>query len=132
MNVYECRLCGKLLMQQGLVMHMIKVHRLHPEFYGPSDIEAPELRIREPDLVIQYNGVPRGKGGRTWTQGYTVAYWSFQVKAPYGTRFVKGDLRLYRLWITQRIRYVREKYGRGHLEPTYLEDYPEIFQEAQQ
>jgi len=131
LNVYQCRLCGAIIMQQGILMHMMKAHKLHPDYYGPNEITKLEQLRREPDLVITVEG-PRGKGGRTWTLGYTVAHWSFQVKAPYGTRFVKGDLRLYRLWITQRIRYVREKYGRSHLEPTYLEDYPEIFQEAQQ
>ena len=132
MNVYQCRLCGGLVMQQGITMHMLKAHKLHPGFYAPMEITRFEQLRREPDLVIMYHGVPRSRGGLTWIDGYTVAYWKFQLDPPYGVRFVKGDLRLYRLWITQRIRYVRRKYRRGHMEPTYIEDYPTLSQEAPQ
>lgn len=115
-------------MQQGLAMHMMKVHRLHPGFYGPTEINPLEQLRREPDLVINQPDVPREKGGLTWTQGYTVAEWVFQLKPPYGVRLVKGDLRLYKLWISQRIRYVRKKYGRRHMEPRYIEDYVRVRQ----
>ena len=131
MNVYECKLCGNTVMQPGLAIHMIKAHRLYPEFYGPTELEPLERLRREPDLEIRYHGVPRGKGGYTWVKGTMIAEWVFQLKPPDYLRMAKGDRRRYILWRPGRVRYLREKYGRRHLETSYLDDYPELFQEGQ-
>lgn len=119
-------------MQPGLGIHMMKSHRLHPDFYGPTELSPLEQLRREPDQVILYHGVPRGKGGYTWVKGTTVAMWVFSVNPPYYVDLAKGDRRIYKLWRPGRVRYLREKYGRRHLDITYLEDYQELFQEAQQ
>ncbi|MBD3171965.1 hypothetical protein GF326_05790 [Candidatus Bathyarchaeota archaeon] len=85
----------------------------------------------EPDQVILYHGVPRGKGGYTWVKGTTIAEWVFQVKPPDYVNLAKGNRLKYMLWRPSRVKYLREKYGRGHLDTSYLDDYPELFQEAQ-
>ena len=131
MNVYQCKLCGELVMSQGLVLHMIGKHKLYPEFYEPNDITAYEQRYREPDLIIKYPNIPRGKAGYCWRHGQTVAKWVFQLKGQFYLTFKKGDLRVYKFWRPSRVRYLREKYGRGHLDISYITDYPELFQEAQ-
>jgi len=114
-NVYECSICGTIMMKQGLTSHMKRVHKLERSNIGEEEGGL--------NLVILYEDIPRGGLGRNWTKGYTIAKWLFAVKGKYRTMFARGNLNVFRLWITGRIRYVNNKYGRAVMEQLYIEDF---------
>ena len=123
-NVYECTICGEIVMQLGLSNHMKHKHGLDSTWYGPSEITAQEQRTREPDLIILYEHVPRGKAKDTyWRQHQVIAKWVFSVGGKNNLQFKKGSRLHFRLWLPSRIRRLNKKQGRKIREHRYLEDF---------
>lgn len=113
-SVFECKLCGALLLGHGVSNHM-KSHGLSADYYI--------LRKKpEPHFVID---VEPDKG--RYRKGQKIAKWVFEVGGQYKTRLLRGDCKKYRLWVTGRIRYVNNKYHKKLRYPSYLEDYEGLF-----
>lgn len=114
-NVYECNLCGRVLLGRGCSLHLARVHGVTDEEAGVID-ESLDLKI---DIV----GVPYGNAGYQFKLGSVVARYLFEVGGEYSTRFIRGDLRVYKLWVSSRLRKVKERTGAIVQGPTYLEDF---------
>jgi len=108
-DVYECKLCGMILMRRGFSIHARTVHGLTRDDYDTT----PESRD---DLVILCDG-------HRFKKGKVVGKWLFEVDGDYKTIFRRGNIRAYRLWVSERIRYVNNKFKASLRTPTYLDDY---------
>ena len=114
-HVYECKLCGRIMLNKGMKFHLSRVHKITDDNAGVIDDSL--------DIKIDYTGVPFGSAGYTLKLGYVVACWLFEVGGAHSTKFLRGNLIPYRLWVNERIRTVNTRPNVDVRAPTYLEDY---------
>ncbi len=114
-HVYECKLCGRIMLNKGLVLHLARVHDITDDVAGVVDDSL--------DIKIDHLGVPYGGAGYIFKLGHVVARWLFEVGGAHSTKFIRGNITPYRLWVTGRIRTVNTRPNVDVRAPTYLEDY---------
>ena len=103
------------MLSRGMKLHLSRVHKVTDDDAGVIDDSL--------DIKIDCIGVNIGNSMRVFKLGVVVAKWLFEVGGQHGTRFIKGDILPYRLWVTERIRTVNSRPHVNVREPSYLEDY---------
>jgi len=119
-EIYQCTMCKSLHNPKGVANHMRLTHGLTRDLYDFTELPI-DARNVEPDYAISQPDVVTGS--RRWPKDKVIATWCFTVSGDYDTIFKKGNLRIYRLWITEQIRRVNKKHGRRMRENRYLDDY---------
>ncbi len=114
-HVYECKLCGRIMLNRGLTLHLARVHGVTDDDAGVIDNSL--------DIKIDHIGVPYGSAGYIFKLGHVVARWMFEVGGEHSTRFIRGNIIPYRLWVAARVRLVNSRPRVNVRAPSYLEDY---------
>jgi len=114
-HVYECARCGGLMLNKGMTLHLSRIHGITDDVAGVVDDSL--------DIKIDHLDVPFGSAGLTYKLGSVVAKWMFEVGGDHSTKFIRGNIILYRLWVNERVRTVNNRPGVDVRAPTYLENY---------